>query len=146
MSERTPLSASLALPEAPSLDWLRKHAKRHLTELRRTQPSAKLADAQLDLARRYGFPSWRALKAHIDSLTLDGQLFDAARAGDVATLTALLDAHPHKLHARKPPYEWTLLHIAAHAGRLAAVELLLRRGLDVNVRERGDDTYAMHWA
>ncbi|MET0400146.1 MAG: ankyrin repeat domain-containing protein [Longimicrobiaceae bacterium] len=29
---------------------------------------------------------------------------------------------------------------------LAAVELLLGRGLDVNAREEGDDTYAMHWA
>ncbi len=34
----------------------------------------------------------------------------------------------------------------AHGGHLAAVELLLERGLDVNTREKGDDTYAMHWA
>jgi ankyrin repeat protein len=29
---------------------------------------------------------------------------------------------------------------------LQAVDLLLRRGLDVNTREKGDNTYAMHWA
>lgn len=85
-------------------------------------------------------------KVHIDSSTLGAQLFDAARDGDVARLTTLLDEHPDKLHARAKPYEWTLLHAAAHGGRLEAVELLLRRGLDVNARERGDNTYAMHWA
>ena len=26
------------------------------------------------------------------------------------------------------------------------VDLLLQRGLDVNTREKGDNTYAMHWA
>jgi ankyrin repeat protein len=29
---------------------------------------------------------------------------------------------------------------------VATVDLLLERGLDVNSRERGDNTYAMHWA
>jgi len=79
-------------------------------------------------------------------LTLDNQLFDAARNGDVASLTTLLDAYPDKLHARARPYEWTLLHAAAHNGHLSAVDLLLTRGLDVNTREKGDNTYAMHWA
>ncbi|MGH7721151.1 MAG: ankyrin repeat domain-containing protein, partial [Gemmatimonadaceae bacterium] len=54
--------------------------------------------------------------------------------------------HPDKQHARTKPYEWSLLHIAAHNGQLAAVDLLLARGLDVNTREKGDNTYAMHWA
>ena len=147
MSEHDPGSASpLSLPDAPNLDWLRKQAKRHLGELRRHQPEARLADAQFDLAKRYGFPSWRALKAHIDSLSIDGQLFDAAKQGDVARLTALLDAYPQRLHVRNQPYAHTLLHLAAHAGQLAAVDLLLRRGIDPNVRERGDETYPMHWA
>jgi ankyrin repeat protein len=148
MSERTPRSASapLQLPDAPNLDWLRKQAKRRLEELRKSNPDAKLADGQFDLAKQYGFSSWRALKAHVDSLTVDGQLFDAARKGDVDTLAALLDKHPEKLHARAKPYEWTLLHAAADNRRLAAVDLLLKRGLDVNTREKGDNTYAMHWA
>jgi ankyrin repeat protein len=141
-----PAPAPLSLPDAPDLDWLRKQAKRRLAELRRADVDVRLADAQRDLARRYGFPSWRALKAHVDSLTVDGRLFDAARRGDAGRLGALLDAHPHRLHARARPHEWTLLHVAAHAGHLEAVDLLLRRGLDPNARERGDDTYAMHWA
>ena len=139
-------ASTASLPDAPNLDWLRKQARRRLDELRRAQPGAKLADAQFDLARHYGFTSWRALKSHVDSLTIDGQLFEAARTGDVERVTALLDAHPDRLHARTKPYEWSLLHIAAHNGHLAIVELLLQRGLNVNSREKGDNTYAMHWA
>lgn len=73
-------------------------------------------------------------------------LFDAARAGDVERLRVLIDERPERLYARSQPYAWTLLHTAAHHGRLPAVELLLARGLDVNAREAGDDTYPMHWA
>ena len=79
MAQRAPGS----LPDAPSLEWLRKEAKRRLEELRRTDPGARLAAAQFDLAKQYGFSSWRALKAHVDSLTVEGRLFEAAREGDV---------------------------------------------------------------
>jgi hypothetical protein len=81
MSEQTDGSApaSLSLPDVPNLDWLRKQAKRRLDELRKTNPSAKLADAQFELAKQFGVTSWRALNAHIDSRTVDGQLFDAAK-------------------------------------------------------------------
>lgn len=88
------------MPDAPSLDWLRKQAKRRLT--------------------------------------VDGQLFNAARNGDVGALAALLDKHPDKLHVRQGPYEGTLLHAAATNGHFSTVDLLLTRGLDVNVRETGD--------
>ena len=148
MSEQTAGSAAspLPLPDDPNLEWLRKQAKRRLEELRKSNADAQLSDAQFDLAKKYGFPSWRALKAHIDSLVTDGQLFDAAKTGNVRRLAALLDEHPERLLARAKPYEWSLLHHAASNGHLAAVDLLLRRGLDVNTREQGDNTYAMHWA
>jgi ankyrin repeat protein len=132
------------LPDAPDLEWLRKEAKRRLREMRTDDPDAKLADAQLKLAREHGFSSWRAMKAHVDSLTVDGQLFDAAKAGDVATLAQLLDEHPDRLTIRGKPYAFTLLHTGAiHHG---VVDLLLRRGMDPNAREEGDNTTAMHWA
>ena len=134
------------LPGTPSLEWLRKRAKRRLADLKRERPDAQLADAQLDVAREYGFPSWRALKAHIDALTLPGQLFQAARAGEVVRVATMLDEHPELLAAREPPYDWTLLHAAAQMGHLAIVDLLLKRGLDVNAKEKGDDTTALHWA
>jgi ankyrin repeat protein len=154
MSDATHGSAPSALPDAPNLEWLRKEAKRRLAELRRTQPDAKLADAQFEISKQYGFSSWRALKAHVDSLSVEGQLFDAAKKGDVPRLRSLLDEHPDKRFIRDKPYEWTLLHAAASRDQgsrapkdsLGAVNLLLERGLDPNARERGDNTYAMHWA
>ena len=134
------------LPDKPNLDWLRKEAKRYLAELRKTEPSARLATAQFEIAKRYGFASWRALKAHIDSLTIDGQLIAAARDGDVKTLKSLLNKYPDRMHVRVPPYDGSLLHVAATHGQLAVVDLLLARGFDPNLREGGDNTYAMHWA
>jgi ankyrin repeat protein len=134
------------LPEAPSLEWLRKQAKRMLVELKRERPDAKLADAQLAIARDYGFPSWRALKGHVDSLSFSGQIFQLAREGNVIRLAAILDEHPDAIHAREAPYSWTLLHAAAQMGHLGVVNLLLDRGLDVNTKEQGDNTTALHWA
>jgi ankyrin repeat protein len=146
MPEQTPESASLKLPDNPNLEWLRKQAKARLAELRQANPHAKLAEAQFELAKRYGFSSWRALKEHVDSVTVDGQIIDSARKGQVETLARLLDEHPAKLHLKVPPYEASLLFPAAESGNVDAVELVLARGLDVNYREKGDNTYAMHWA
>ena len=56
------------LPERPSLDHLRKQAKMLLRDLQRRDPHAKLTAAQHALAREYGFASWRALRAHLQSL------------------------------------------------------------------------------
>ena len=148
MSEQTPESASgsLSLPGNPNLDWLRKQAKRRLEELREVDAAAQLADAQFDLAKRYGFASWRALKAHVDRSSIEGRLFDAARTGDVDALRAFVEQSSDRVHVRKQPYGWTLLHIAAHSGQLAAVDFLLALKVDPNARETGDNTYAMHWA
>jgi ankyrin repeat protein len=133
------------LPDKPNLEWLRTQAKTRLAELRRANPSATLAEAQFQIAKQYGFSSWRALKAHVDGLTVDGQIMDSARKGEVEALKRLLDDHPDKLHLKVPPYEASLLFPAAQSGNIEAVHLLITRGLDVNYRERGDNTYAMHW-
>lgn len=85
-------------------------------------------------------------RSHADEHPGDGPLFDAAKRGDAATLGDILDQSPEKLHVRQPPYEWSLLHIAAHAGHLAVVNLLLERGMDPNTKEKGDHTFAIHWA
>ena len=79
------------------------------------------------------------------SLTLDGQLIESARTGNVERLKALLDEYPDKLRIKVPPYGASLLFPAAQSGSLDAVDLLLTRGLDVNDREGGDNTYALHW-
>ncbi len=55
------------LPEHSSLEYLRKLAKTRLQQMRQAEPDAKLAAAQLLIAREHGFTSWRALKAQLDS-------------------------------------------------------------------------------
>lgn len=82
--------------------------------------------------------------SNLGSLSIDAQLEAAARSGDAEQLGALLANHPDKLHLRIKPYDFTLLH--AGATHLAVVQLLLRKGLDPNAMERGDNTYPMHWA
>jgi hypothetical protein len=52
-----------------------------------------LHDAQLVLARSYGFPSWPKLKAYVDGVTVR-RLADAVRAGDLATARSMLAARP----------------------------------------------------
>jgi hypothetical protein len=59
---------SSELPERPNFDHLKKQAKDRLIKLRQRAPGAQLADAQHALAREYGFQSWAALKAHVESL------------------------------------------------------------------------------
>ena len=75
-----------------------------------------LSDAQLAIAREYGFPSWARLKKHIeqptqcDRLTLPHheriedvtfrRAVDLVDAGDVAGLRAHLQQHPSLVHQR----------------------------------------------
>ena len=56
------------LPEIPNLEHLRKQSKALLRELQKREPQAKLAQAQLSIARQYGFASWNKLKSRIESL------------------------------------------------------------------------------
>ena len=57
---------SRALPANPDLEHLKNEAKERLALLRATAPDAQLAEAQFQLARDYGFPSWRALKEEVE--------------------------------------------------------------------------------
>jgi hypothetical protein len=59
------MSDSLSLPARPSIEQLRKLAKERLAALRAANPSAKLAEAQLLLAREHGSASWPKLVDHV---------------------------------------------------------------------------------
>jgi ankyrin repeat protein len=135
-----------ALPPQPHIDWLKKAAKERLAELRARDPDAKLHQAQRDVAQEYGFASWRALKAHVDTASLDGQIVAATTEGRAADLARLLDAHPQKLSLTGGQWKVPLLHLAAEHGRLDCVDVLLARGFDVNTRDRLDHASALHWA
>src|SRR5438093_11496142 len=86
----------LNLPERASYEYLKKLAKERLAVLRKTNPSAKLAAAQLAIAREYGFSSWRALKAEIDHRRTPNvaEFMRACTAGDVEALRELLKKDP----------------------------------------------------
>jgi ankyrin repeat protein len=134
------------LPPRPDLAWLKKAAKERLAELRSGDPSTKLHQAQLGIAREYGFASWRALKEHVDGVSLDGQIIAAAVEGDAPKLARLLDEHPRKLSITGGQWGAPLLHLAAERGQLDCVEALLARGFDVDLRDRLDHATALHWA
>lgn len=135
-----------SLPARPDLDWLKKTAKERLADMRRKDASARLHEAHLDIARAYGFASWRALKAHVDAVSLDGQILAATLEGEAGTLSRLLDEHPVKISITGGRWNRPLLHLAAEQGHIACIELLLARGFDVNQRDRFDNATALHWA
>jgi ankyrin repeat protein len=140
-----------SLPERPSLEYLRKVAKKRLRDLRHTDPHAKLATALLAVARDYGFSSWRALKAEIAKREKDrfAVFFDACAEGDVERMRQLIAEDPSLVrvaNTNEPHGGWTALHSAARRGHLDAVLLLLEHGADPNAREAGDNTYPLHWA
>lgn len=134
------------LPERPDLAWLKKSAKEQLARLRSKDPEAKLHQAQLKIARDYGFPSWRALKAYVDTLSLDSQIIAAAETGKTDALARLLTEHPAKLTIAGGQWNTPLLHLAAANGHLACVKLLLKRGLEINLRDKLDRATPLHWA
>lgn len=134
------------LPERPDLDWLKKSAKSHLAELRRSDPQAKLHQAQLAIARDYGFSSWRALKAHVDVQSADGQIIAVAMNGNAPELKRLLADYPAKIAITGGQWDMPLLHLSSHGGHLDCVNLLLDQGFDVNQRDKFDRATALHWA
>ena len=54
------------LPARPNLEHLRKQAKELLVSLQQQNPECRLADAQHQIAREYGFESWTRLKVHVE--------------------------------------------------------------------------------
>jgi ankyrin repeat protein len=171
------------LPARPSLEQLRKQAKDLLRAARagdddavarlRAGPrrltgseptSAILADAQLVVAREYGFPSWDKLVHHVRALTTDASRLEPLirpvelRSGRPYTLpdgtvlttdevfgmfVAARDGDlpgVKKLIARAPAlagveYNYTPpIHFAVREGHLAIVELLIERGADLAYR------------
>lgn len=97
------------LASHPDLSQLKRQAKELLKDFAAGDPAAAaeiarhyrgadpksfaLSDAQLVLARAYGFRSWPALKAFVDGVTVR-RLVEAIRAGDAATVRAMAARRP----------------------------------------------------
>lgn len=133
------------LPARANLEHLKNEAKKHLKDLRLSDPGATLAAAQLAVARRYGFASWRKLKSYVDALhNLGARLVSAVRAGDIATVNAVLDECPDLVDAAADLLEhlirpsdalaMRLIHLAVAENQAGVVRLLIARGADLNVR------------
>jgi 8-oxo-dGTP pyrophosphatase MutT (NUDIX family) len=81
---------------------------------------------------------YRRLPAVLGVLRARGAVldaFEAAAAGDVTRLAALLAETPGLVSAHAPD-GWTPLHLAAHFGETPAVALLLGLGADARARSR----------
>lgn len=148
-----------SLPPRPSLEWLRKTAKDRLTDLRKGDFGAKLADAQLAVAREHGFASWRQLKAHVDRVAASAriepipldepvvtrfiELVGAGRLGDVR---AMLATEPRLVSAVGPHPFWggrpQPLHVAIETTRRPMIDLLLDHGADID----GTNDQYDHWS
>jgi ankyrin repeat protein len=139
--------SSKPLPARPALDWYRKAAKKKLDELRAAgDPGARLADAQLAIAREYGFASWRKLKARIDELVVDlPALFRAIHDDDRATIGRLLAARPNLARAADGDGR-TALHVAAESNNPDAVDLLLAAKADAGAYYGQSAHNALSWA
>src|SRR5262245_11632227 len=122
-SEHTPAARSArVLPAQPNLEHLKNEAKQRLKVLRAQAPQAQLTEAQLAVARDYGFASWRALKAHVDEVTRK-RVFAAARAGDVETVRRAFEGG---FDPSLTDDDGRSIHQIGKAGGNEAIELLAR--------------------
>ena len=83
------------LPDRPNLRHLKDQAK----DLVKAGTANSITDAQFQIARLYGFPSWPKLKAHVDALDEIGQLKQAIDTNDLARVEKLMTRNPELHHA-----------------------------------------------
>ena len=140
------------LPERASLDWLRKTAKDNLKALRADNKQARLADAQLALARAYGFASWRALKAHVGPHAAPlpemvvAAFLRAVGDGETEKVRTALAGAPALANAVGPHPYWggrpQPLHVAIETKRPDMFDLLLAAGAEPSGCNQDYD----HWS
>ncbi len=136
--------ATRVMREHPNLEQLKRQAKELLIGFKTGDPEAArevnahhngagaatfaLHDAQLVIARAYGFDSWPKLKAYIDGVTVK-RLIEAVRAGDVALVRTMIKARP-ELADMTASYgdERRAIHYAVVHRWPEIVRLLMRNG------------------
>ena len=153
-SEERPSVFVEPLPAKPNLEMQQKRAKDLVREawareadalarIRALHPeppepdAMKLADAQLVIARGYGFESWSDMKRKIESLTRSPKelFFTAVRNGDVSRARELLKEHADVQRAVNEPagdFGGRPVHMARK--NLALIDLLLEYGADINLK------------
>jgi len=146
-------TVSRGLPQRPHLDIPKREARELLNAWRAAQPEAldrirrrhpkfqsadpaaiqtavfRLSDAQLVLAREYGFAHWTELKERITANSVAGALDTAIRADDREAVVQLLRANSKLLHMPVSSGNWgpPMSH-AANLGRLEIIKAIAALG------------------
>jgi ankyrin repeat protein len=141
---KRPAFATSKLPARTDLEHLKNEAKQHLKTLHAHDPSARLADAQLQVARSYGFSGWRPLKSYVGALHSFGpQLIYAVCDADLQTVRTILETHPALVNAsidmplRARPIDaltMRLIHLAIAKAKIEVLRFIIERGADLHVR------------
>ena len=141
------------LPQRPDLGQLRRQAKELLADFLAGQPDAAaevnrfyrdadrtkfaLHDAQLVLARSYGFETWPKLKAFVDGITTS-RLIETVRAGDADQVAAILRVRPELANREAPEsHGLTALHYAVMERMPEVVRTLIRFGANPHITTAG---------
>jgi hypothetical protein len=91
-----------------------------------------LHDAQLVIARAYGFESWPKLKRYVDGVTV-GRLAEAVRSGDIEAVRVILQVRPELVDRyMSSSDEDRVLHYAMLQRNPAIVCLLMQHGADAH--------------
>ena len=146
-------TVSRGLPERPHLDVPKREARELLQQWRNGEPDAferirrrhpkyhdtgdaampvasfRLSDAQLVLAREYGFSNWAELKQRIDANSVARELAAAIRADDRAAAVRFVQAQPQLLHIPLVSGNWgpPMSH-AANLGRMEIIKAMAAAG------------------
>ena len=134
-----------AFREHTDLNQLKRQAKELLDAVRSGDPAAvrevnahyrgadagtfALHDAQLVLARAYGFASWPKLKAYVDGITAR-RLVEAVRAGDLPKVQAMLRARPELVNMDMGEDEHRAIHYAVLSRAPEITRVLMQHGAD----------------
>ncbi|HLY60513.1 MAG TPA: ankyrin repeat domain-containing protein [Terriglobia bacterium] len=150
MSQSVHSTFTHTLPKKPNLNQLRKQAKELLRSYQASEPAAvtqvnghfprpisdiqrklfRLSDAQLVLARIYGFDSWPKLKAFVDGVTV-GRFMAAVQSGDISRVRAMLRHRPELVHKDAVENnEHRSLHYAVLRRDVPMVRMLMKGGAD----------------
>lgn len=80
----------------------------------------------------------KILKDPPDTVDIEVQLLDAAKAGDLETVQRIIEANPHTVNCRDlDGRHSTPLHFAAGYNRVPVVEYLLENGAEVHASDKG---------
>ena len=151
---------SKLLPARPNLEQLRNQAKDLLKSLKSGDPvglqrlqeyhpqppktadaSFSLSDAQLVIAREYGFATWPKLKEHVETARLETgdpmeQLKQAFHANDAPRLRTLLERFPRFKAMLDEPIGPFDSPVITNVSSREMLDVLLEAGADINAKSR----------